>query len=239
MQLLVLASGRGSRLQKLTEKNPKCMVKIRNRSLIQILSDCFYKFNEVIIVAGYKSSKVKKYNFSNKIKIIKNKKYMNTNMVFSMFEARKLVREDVLITYSDIVFDHSILDKMKILKYSHIPVNLNWLKYWKKRMPLNKIKNDAEDLIIKKRVVKKIGTKIGKKFPIGQFMGLIMLKSKDYHKLYKYFKYINNKKIDMTNFLNLAIKNKKLSLQSFKTRKYWFEIDNKKDLKLANKEVKY
>ena len=31
-----------------------------------------------------------------------------------------------------------------------MPVNKNWLKYWKKRFRSNMIKNDAEDITIKK-----------------------------------------------------------------------------------------
>ena len=98
-----------------------------------------------------------------------------------------------------------------------------------------KINNDAENLITKKNEVISIGEKIINIRPSLQFMGLIKLKYKDFMKLYKYFKSLNNSKIDMTSFLNSALKNKIISLNYFKTSRYWFEIDNIKDKKITEK----
>ena len=44
-----------------------------------------------------------------------------------------------------------------------MPININWLSYWKKRMKIKMIKYDAENLIIKK-IVQSIGKKINKGF---------------------------------------------------------------------------
>ena len=49
---------------------------------------------------------------------------------------------------------------------------------------------------------------------------------------------MNNPKIDMTNFLNNALKDKIISLGYFETSRYWFEIDNNKDKKIARKSKK-
>ena len=69
-------------------------------------------------------------------------------------------------------------------------------------------------------------------------MGLIKLKYKDFIKLHKYYKKLNNPKIDMTNFLNNALKDKIISLGYFETSRYWFEIDNNKDKKIAEENLK-
>ena len=39
----------------------------------------------------------------------------------------------------------------------------------------------------------------------------------------------------MTSFLNSALKNKIINLNYFTTSRYWFEIDNIKDKKIAEK----
>ena len=54
----------------------------------------------------------------------------------------------------------------------------------------------------------------------------------------EYFKKLKNKKIDMTSFVNLAIQKKILKLNAVKTGLYWFEIDNKRDLRFAAKELR-
>lgn len=233
MQLIILASGRGSRLKKLTSKIPKCLVKIRSKTIIDYISENFKKFNQTIILTGYQSNLIN--NKFPKLKKIKNKKYMATNMVYSLFCSKKYINQDVIISYSDIIYDHKIIDKMINLNTTHIPLNNKWLSLWKKRMNEKKINNDAENLTIKKNEVISIGEKIINIRPSSQFMGLIKLKYKDFIKLYKYFKSLNNDKIDMTSFLNSALKNKIINLNYFKTSRYWFEIDNIKDKKITEK----
>ncbi len=236
MQLIVLASGRGSRLKKLTEKIPKCLVKVRSRTIIDYISENFKKFNQTIILTGYKSRLISK-KFS-KLKKIKNEKYMTTNMVYSLFCAKKYVTQDVIISYSDVIFDHQIINKMIKYNKSHIPLNKEWLSLWRERMRENQINMDAENILINNGKVISIGEKIQKTRPKFQFMGLIKLKYNDYFKLYNFFKNIKNPKIDMTSFLNCALKNKIISLSYFKTSRYWYEIDNVSDKIVAEKHLK-
>ncbi|MDC3118006.1 NTP transferase domain-containing protein [Candidatus Pelagibacter sp.] len=233
MQLIILASGRGSRLNKLTSYRPKCLVKIKNKTILDRLSKNFLKFNETIIVAGYKSEMIR--NEISKVKKIINKKYMSTNMVHSLFCARKYIKNDIIVSYGDIVFDDKIINKMIGFNCSHIPLNKKWLSLWKKRMNEKKINNDAENILIKKNKVISIGGKITNIRPKLQFMGLIKLRYRDFKKLYKYYINLKNSKIDMTNFLNIALKDKIFNLNYFETSRYWFEVDNIKDKNITEK----
>lgn len=233
MQLILLASGRGSRLKKLTQNTPKCLIKVKSKPIIEYISENFKKFNETIILTGYKSELIKK-KFP-KIKKIRNNQYKSTNMVYSLFCARKHITQDIIVSYSDIIFNHNIINKMINFNKSHIPLNKEWLSLWKKRMSEKKINNDAEDLLVDKKKVISIGSKIKNSKPKLQFMGLVKLKYKDFIKLYKFFISLKNPKIDMTSFLDIAIKKKKISLRYFKTSRYWFEIDNAKDKKITEK----
>ena len=233
MDLLVLASGRGSRLKKATSKQPKCFVQVNKKKIIDYISENFIKFDNIIISTGYRSNLLKR-RFP-LVKFAHNKNYLITNMVYSMFCASNLIKSDVIISYSDIIFDPLILNKMINLEKTHMPLFKNWEKYWKKRMSNKEINFDAENLVTKKDKIVSIGEKILNKRPKLQFMGLIRLRYKDFFKLKKFFKKINNPKIDMTSFINLAIKNKIITMNFFETKKFWFEIDNVKDRKVAEK----
>ena len=92
-----------------------------------------------------------------------------------------------------------------------MPLNKNWLSVWKKRMNRKKIMKDAENVGTKKNILLTIGEKIKSKLPKYQYMGLFKLKKNDFLKLSIYFKKIQNKKIDMTSFLDKSIKKIKLS----------------------------
>ena len=96
MQLVILAAGRGSWLPKKFREGPKCLTKINGKTLLEHNLQFYLKFKDRIIVTGYKSNQItnfaKKYNF----RIIKNKKYRLTNMVYSLFLTRKQIKENVV-----------------------------------------------------------------------------------------------------------------------------------------------
>lgn len=237
MQLIILASGRGSRLKSKTKNTPKTLVKVNRKPILDYMLNKFKLFKQVLIVGGYKIEKLKQYE-NNIVKIVDNRNYINTNMVYSLFKAKNYIKSDVIICYSDIIFSKKIFINMIKKKSSHLPLNKNWLKNWKERMRLDQIKNDAEDLVINKKNIVNIGGKIKKRLPKYQYMGIIRLRKNDYKKLYQYFKKINNEKVDMTTFLCKAIKEKIIKLQFIVTGSFWTEIDSPADIKAAEKMLK-
>ena len=238
MILVILASGSGTRLKNKTKKIPKCLVKINEKPILQYMENFIRCFERVFIVAGYRANKIEKFLKNKNIKLIKNRNFKKTNMVHSMFCASKNINEDVVVAYSDIVFDYSIYNLLKRKKLTTMPIKIDWLKIWKKRMPFKEIKNDAENLIVKNNTLISIGTKINNTLPKFQFMGLLKIVYKDFLIMKKYYKKINNRKIDFTSFINLLIKEKKIKVTCLKTKKFWIEIDTIKDLVVANKFIK-
>ena len=97
--------------------------------------------------------------------------------------------------------------------------------------------NDAEDIKIKKDILFSIGGKIKKKLPKYQYMGIIKLLKKYFFKLKKFYKKIENEKIDFTSFINLAIENHVIKLNISVTNKFWYEIDSLQDIKFAQKDL--
>ncbi len=237
MQLILLAAGRGTRLPKKYRKKPKCLAKVKNKAIIDHNTDFFNLFSTKHIITGYKSQNLNSYAKKNNFKIIYNKNYRSTNMTYSLFLAKKIVKENLVVCYGDIIFDKSVYILLKENK-DIIPVNKNWLKIWKKRMTLKEIKNDAENLIIKKNILKSIGNKISKTLPKYQYMGIFKLRKKTFFKMEKFFKKNNNKKIDMTSFLNKVINTNKIGFKTKIYKSFWFEIDNAKDIKVASQNLK-
>ena len=72
-------------------------------------------------------------------------------------------------------------------------------------------------------------------------MGIIKISKKDFLEMYKFYKSLKNISIDLTTFLNEFIKYRKLGLNYKIFKKFWFEIDNQKDLYVAktSKLLKY
>ena len=157
-------------------------------------------------------------------------------MVYSLMLAKKYLikNNDIIICYGDIIFD---LDLIKLVWKNNNCIPLKKLvKLLEKRMPIKDIKNDAENLVTRKHIIE-IGTKINDKLPSKQYMGIIKLRFFEFKKINKFFNKIDNK-IDMTGFLNLVIKNNIMKFRFLTTTKYWYEIDNKKDILIAERELK-
>ena len=150
MKLIILASGRGSRLTKLTKNNPKCLVKVNNKTILSYLTNYFYLFDEIIIITGYRSKMIMNdIGHKENVIYVKNQNYMKTNMVSSLFCASDFVNDDVIVTYSDIIFNKSIFKRLIKCKETTMPLNYSWLNSWKNRMSKKDIFNDAEDVKVK------------------------------------------------------------------------------------------
>jgi len=232
MELIILASGQGKRLKNLGSK-PKSLTKVFKKSLFEHLSVNFKKFNQIFLIVGYKSFLFKKFKFNN-LKLVFNRNYRSSNMVQSLYCAKKFVKKDVIIAYSDIFFDPRIIDKLKTMRRSSLALKKNWLSIWKRRMKMSEVLKDAENVVLSKKRVLSIGGEINT-LPKAQFMGLIKLKKKDYNLSMQYYKKIRNPKIDMTSFLNLLVQNKIINLSYFLTNKFWYEIDTPADIKSLKK----
>lgn len=240
MNFIILASGRGSRLNKLTKNKPKCLIVIKkNKALLDYISQNFHKKDNKIISTGYKSNLIEKHLSDKSINYVRNKNYLKTNMVESlMLCKKKLKRGDLVIVYGDIYFDQKVINKIKKIKGNVIAVNSNWLKSWKQRYStLDKIKEDAEDLITSKGKIKSIGDKIGKKLPNFQYMGILKIDKKTFYKLEKFYGEINNKNISLTHFINQTIKAKITNYKYSVFKNYWYEIDNLSDLKYLKRNI--
>lgn len=120
---IILAAGRGSRMKELTDDKPKCMVEINNKSIIQRTIEVFkYKnINNIIVITGYQSDKLKKHlkSIDESIKVIENPIWNETNSIFSMFLASKYLKNSIVID-SDIYINNvdCILNDVEYSGYS-------------------------------------------------------------------------------------------------------------------------
>lgn len=236
MQLILLAAGKGSRLPLKFRTAPKCLIKIRNKSLLEHNLSFYKNFNNKFIVTGYKYKKllpfIKKNNFKNFV----NYNYKKTNMVDSLFRVIPKKKKSIVICYSDIIFDKNIYKNL-IPEKNIIILKKNWINIWKGRMGYKNMIKDAEDVKVKNNKLISIGNIIKKKLPRYQYMGIIKLKSKDFFVLKNFYKKINNKKIDFTSFLNAAIKKKIIKINVSITNRFWYEIDSSEDLNYTKKKI--
>lgn len=115
---IILVAGRGSRLLDLTSKNPKCLLKIKGKTILERLLDCFRLagFKRVVLVIGYRGGQiVKKIGYSYggmEIKYIDNYLWKSTNNMFSLWLASHYIVDGCVFSNGDNFLDYSLIKKL-------------------------------------------------------------------------------------------------------------------------------
>jgi len=110
MDILILAAGRGTRLG--LNDIPKCLIEFENTSLIEYQINCLKELdiNNIFVVTGYNSDKIKE-KLGNNVKYIHNTEFATTNNIKSILEAKDFVKDDFICIYGDLFFHKDILKK--------------------------------------------------------------------------------------------------------------------------------
>jgi L-glutamine-phosphate cytidylyltransferase len=86
MKAIILAAGIGSRLSSITNKKPKCLIRVGGLSILSHQIDAYKKagITEIIILAGYLSNQIIEYcnNLYPEIKVVVNPDYKVTNNMY-------------------------------------------------------------------------------------------------------------------------------------------------------------
>ena len=153
MRAVVLAAGEGNRLRPLTDDRPKCLVELAGRPLLAWQLDALGRagVDDVTIVTGYRADAITMGS-----RRVHNPRYAETNMVASLMCARDAFAgdDDVLIAYSDIVYEPRLVDALRATRSGiGVVVDRQWRRLWDLRMedPLadaETLRLDAEGYLV-------------------------------------------------------------------------------------------
>jgi 2-aminoethylphosphonate-pyruvate transaminase len=105
---VILAAGRGTRLQGYIDNIPKGFIKLHEKTLIERSIETLKSngIERVLIVTGYLShfyeELAEKLDF---VTTVKNPKFADSGSMFSLYEARERINEDFLLLESDLIFE--------------------------------------------------------------------------------------------------------------------------------------
>ena len=176
-KVLIVAAVLGSRLKKHTEELPKCMLDFGGKTLLQRQIDA-YKQNgikDISLIKGYKKNKI---NYKG-IKYFSNTDFKNNNILNSIFYAEKIINGNIIISYSDILFEPFVVKRA--LESNHdisIVVDIDWRGYYvnRKEHPITEDENvifNSDNEVVK---IAKINT--GRNDVHGEFIGMLKLSNK-------------------------------------------------------------
>lgn len=122
MKALIIAAGKGSRLESLSKGQSKPLIKLLGLSLVErvILTAKEAGIVEFIIVIGFLGEKIKEKlgrgdNYGVKITYIENKEWQEGNGV-SVLAAKRALSENFILLMADHIFETRILDGLRKIK---------------------------------------------------------------------------------------------------------------------------
>ena len=116
MKALLLAAGRGTRISRYLNGNPKCMVELgKGQKLIEYTVELLKnkRISEIAIVTGYRHQVIENLLFGSDVRFFYNPFYDITNSIASMWFAKDfLCDDDILIMNADVFAESSIYDQL-------------------------------------------------------------------------------------------------------------------------------
>jgi choline kinase len=113
MRAIILAAGKGSRLNGSTEETPKCLVTVGGVTLLErqiaVLQDA--GIDDIAIVVGCHADRVKR-TCGYGISYVENTRYAQTNSLYSLWMARALLYEGFVVLNCDVLFHPALLDDL-------------------------------------------------------------------------------------------------------------------------------
>jgi len=118
MKAVILSAGQGKRLSPLTADNPKCLLNIEGRTIIEWQIGELAKggIDQVAVVTGYLADRVeqllaRRYD-PRRVRVIYNPTYSWADNLFSCWVARYEMSQEFVLLNGDTLFEAAVLDRL-------------------------------------------------------------------------------------------------------------------------------
>lgn len=233
MKAIILAAGRGSRLQALTDERPKALVAFNGVPLLQRAIETLRRcdVSEVGIVAGYRSEMLAPFADT----LFHNHRWHSSGIFSSLNCASSwLSAEPCLVSYGDIFYDSTLVSELInhpadiVLGYDPAAVRL-WQQRFNDPLP------DLENFRLVDGLVSAIGQAATSLEVIqGQYMGLFKVTPAGWQALKKQLQGLTHRARDQTDMTSLlgALVSEGFPVAGVATHAPWGEIDCPSDVTL-------
>ncbi len=118
MRAIILAAGRGGRLQGVTGDRPKCLARLGAATLLErqisALRGC--GLAPITVVDGYRSAEVRRIAGAD-VEFVHNPQFASTNSLYSLWLTRDLLVDGFLVLNCDVLFDPQLLVDLLTARY--------------------------------------------------------------------------------------------------------------------------
>lgn len=175
MKAIIIAAGSGKRIGEESKNLPKYLLKVNEKTIMEHQVKVYQKhgIDQIVIITGPNKEKFTAKGFT----YVEDKDYQKHDILGSLMEARKYIVGDVLVSYSDIIFDDAILSKIVGAKGDiGIAIDLEWEKSYVDRTDHTRAEAENVTLDTNQNVIEiKKNISPDPKKTIGEFLGIMKL----------------------------------------------------------------
>lgn len=227
MKTIILAAGKATRLLPLTKNIPQPLLKIGEKSILELQIDILKKagIKDVLVITGYLSEQLEEFCNKNNIKTSFNPFYEVAGMAASLWTVREEIKNGFLFFYADILFDSNAI---KNILRNKEDICLAVKK--------NGSRDEAEKIIEEKGIIKNISKEISGA-DSGEFIGIAKFSARGAKNFIKEFEIAakENLEVSLINIIDRLIKKgKKVTVHDIKESRF-IDIDFPENLKMAAK----
>jgi L-glutamine-phosphate cytidylyltransferase len=245
MNAIIIAAGSGKRISNNVKNTPKSLVKVNDKPIIEYQLEMLKQVGveDIFVITGPNSEKFQLDN----VKYIKDQNYSKHDILGSLMEAKEFLKNDVLVLYSDVIFELKIVQQILDSKNNiSIAVDMDWKKGYEGRTehPTSEAENIQFNNL--KKIIKIQKNIQDQKNDVGEFLGIMKFSSKGselfvrkYNELSKnhsgvFHQASSLSKAYITDMIQELI-DSKINVEPVFISGKWCEIDTMQDLKNAEK----
>ncbi len=171
MQSIIIGAGRGKRLNAMTVDQPKCYVRIGNRSILDWTLDAFAGAGlaNPVFIGGYKIDQIQ--TDYPQFTYCENTDWENNNILISLMHAVQHMNDGFVCAYSDILFRNTVVEKA--IKHPGdivLCVDTDWRKRYRNR--LQHPEDDAEKITAEADTITCIHRDLDSQEAVGEYIGV-------------------------------------------------------------------
>ncbi|HJM85573.1 MAG TPA: phosphocholine cytidylyltransferase family protein [Candidatus Marinimicrobia bacterium] len=114
MKAIIMAAGVGKRLLGLNMNKPKCLLTAGSETLIRRSVNLLVSkgISDITVIVGYEADLIRN-ELKNDVAYFENPYFLTTNSIMSLWYAKDLLEDNVLLLNGDLYYEHGILDYAK------------------------------------------------------------------------------------------------------------------------------
>ena len=231
MKYILLAAGEGIRFIEKQKNLPKCLVKIGDQTILDNIVKLSKKFkiDDIHLIGGFEILKIMQSYPS--LKYYYNEKWEDTNTLYSLSKAIYTMDDDLIISYTDIMYSEKIIEQLVSSKKDMaIVYDSEWATRYEGRedteASFEKVYQQNNKYILSKNKIEK-GAKL-----LGEYSGLLFIKQEKLNKVKKSISRIlvKNKNATILHLMNDLISVEMNTCDFFDIKGGWAEVDSKQDI---------